>query len=340
VKLADRLVVDWYSPRHSLLTALLWPASLAFRAAVALRRALYRCGLLRSVSVRVPVVVIGNITVGGSGKTPLVLALARALAQRGLSPGIVSRGYGRKRNDDAPILVASDDDPDRVGDEPLLLARAGFPVVVARDRVAAACALLARYPACDVILADDGLQHYRLARSVEIAVVDASRALGNRSPLPAGPLREPASRLEEVDAVVMLVAGEGAPAMVPSGTFTMTLAGEEFRRVDDPRITAPSSSFAGAGVHAIAGIGNPARFFAQLAAMGISATPHPFPDHHRFAAADLAIAGARAILMTAKDAVKCEAFADERCWTLPVQARVDDALVNLIEGKIRGSEAA
>ena len=145
---------------------------------VALRRALYRRRVLRSVRLPVPVVVVGNITVGGSGKTPLVAALARALAERGRRPGIVSRGYGRVDDDRRPIAVAVDDDPARVGDEPLLLARAGFPVVVARDRVAAARALLARYPRCDVILADDGLQHYRLARDVEIAVVDATRVPG------------------------------------------------------------------------------------------------------------------------------------------------------------------
>lgn len=338
--LADRLVVDWYSPRHSLLTALLRPVSLLFGAAVALRRALYRAGVLRSLRLPVPVVVVGNITVGGSGKTPLVAALARALAQRGFTPGIVSRGYGRDRDDGAPILVAADDDPARVGDEPLLLARNGYPVVVARNRVAAGRALLARHPACDVIVADDGLQHYRLARSVEIAVVDARRALGNGFLLPAGPLREPASRLDQVDAVVALIAAEsGGPAVRP-GAFTMTLAAGNFRRVDDPRVTAPASSFVGGGVHAVAGIGNPARFFEELDAMGITATRHPFPDHHRFAAADLAITGARAILMTEKDAVKCERFAGERCWCLPVEARVDDALVDLIEGKLRGSETA
>jgi tetraacyldisaccharide 4'-kinase len=340
VTLADRLVVDWYLPRHSLLTASLRPVSLLFGAAVAFRRALYRGGVLRSVRLPVPVVVVGNITVGGSGKTPLVAALARALTQRGFSPGIVSRGYGRDQDDGAPILVAPDDDPARVGDEPLLLARDGYPVVVARNRVAAGRELLARHLACNVILADDGLQHYGLARSVEIAVLDASRALGNGSLLPAGPLREPASRLDEVDVVVALIVAEsGAPAVRP-GAFTMTLATRDFRRVGDPRITASAPSFVGEGVHAVAGIGNPARFFAQLAAMGITANPHPFPDHHRFAPADLAIAGARAILMTEKDAVKCERFADERCWCLPVRARVDDALVALIEGKLHGPEVA
>jgi tetraacyldisaccharide 4'-kinase len=338
---AERLVDAWYSPRTPLVAAMLLPLSLFFRVAVALRRAGYRTGLLRSVRLPVPVVVVGNVTVGGSGKTPLVAALALALAQRGFHPGIVSRGYGRDRDDDDPLRVDPDADPRRVGDEPLLLARAGYPVVVARDRVAAGRALLDRHPGCDVILSDDGLQHYRLRRDVEIAVVDAARALGNRWLLPAGPLREPASRLRAVDAVVVLSA-EGAHAPLPElrGAFAMTLVGDRFARVDDPLTTLHAAAFAGEGVHALAGIGHPARFFAQLAAMGIAAVPHPFADHHRFVAGDLALPGAQAILMTEKDALKCETFADERCWYLPVQARIDEALVNLIEGRLRGSQAA
>ena len=175
------LVVDWYSPRPSALTLALRPLSLAFGTGVAVRRALYRSGLRRSVALPVPVVIVGSITVGGSGKTPLVAALVRALAHRGFHPGVVSRGYGRDRGDDAPILVGAHDDPRRVGDEPLLLARAGCIVAVARDRVAAGQALLARHPQCNVIVADDGLQHYRLERTVEIAVVDAARASSSGS---------------------------------------------------------------------------------------------------------------------------------------------------------------
>ena len=334
------LVDDWYSPRPSLRAVALRPFSALFGAVVALRRALYRSGVRHSVALRVPVVIVGNITAGGSGKTPLVAALVAALAQRGFHPGVVSRGYGRDRGDDAPIIVGARDDPRRVGDEPLLLARAGCTVAVARDRVAAGLALLAHDPACDVIVGDDGLQHYRLERNVEIAVVDAARGLGNGWLLPAGPLREPATRLDEVDAVVMRVAEGGrAPPLRPRA-FAMTLVAGDFVRVGNERATAPASAFAGDGIHAVAGIGDPARFFAQLSAIGIRAVPHPFPDHHRFKAADLEFAGARAILMTEKDAVKCEAFADERCWYLPVRARVDDALVSLIEERIRGSKAA
>jgi tetraacyldisaccharide 4'-kinase len=337
---AVSLVADWYSPRPSMLAVALRPFSLLFGAAVALRRALYRRGLRRTVALPVPVVIVGNITVGGSGKTPLVATLAGALAQRGFHPGVVSRGYGRDRGDDAPILVGARDDPRKVGDEPLLLARAGCPVVVARDRVAAGFALLAQNPECDVILADDGLQHYRLERTVEIAVVDATRALGNGWLLPAGPLREPAARLDEVDAVVMLATEGSRATPTRPGAFTMTLRAGDFARVGHASTTAPASAFAGEGVHAVAGIGDPARFFAQLGAMGIAAVSHAFPDHYRFTAADLQFAGARAILMTEKDAVKCESFADQRCWYLPVRADVDDALVTLIEERIRGSQAA
>ena len=336
---AERLVRAWYAPRASPLVAALAPASLVYAALVGVRRALYRNGILGASRLRVPVVVVGNISVGGTGKTPLVAALAAALARRGFRPGIVSRGYGRVQAGGAPVAVAADDDPLRVGDEPLLLARGGYPVVVARDRVAAARALLAQNPRCDLVIADDGLQHYRLARDVEIAVVDGTRPPARNWLLPAGPLREPPSRLREVDAVVTLVTAAERAAL-PEGVFAMTLEGERFVRVDDPLRTAPASAFAGGTVHALAGIGNPARFFAQLAAMGIRAVAHPLPDHHRYTGAELAIPEATAIVMTEKDAVKCEAFADERCWYLPVRARFDDSLVSLIEGRIRGSKAA
>jgi tetraacyldisaccharide 4'-kinase len=334
------LVADWYSPRPSALTIALRPFSLAFGSAVALRRALYRAGLRRSVALPVPVVIVGNITVGGSGKTPLVAALVAALRERGFHPGVVSRGYGRDRGGDAPILVGAHDDPRRVGDEPLLLARAGCVVAVARDRVAAGRALLAHHPECDVVVADDGLQHYRLERAFEIAVVDAARALGNGWLLPAGPLREPASRLDEVDAVVALVTDAARAAPLRRKTFAMTLSAGEFVRVGSPGTTAPASAFIGEGVHAVAGIGDPTRFFAQLNSLGINAVEHPFPDHHRYTASDLVFAGGRAVLMTEKDAVKCEPFADERFWYLPVRAQVDEGLVALIEKRIRGPKAS
>jgi tetraacyldisaccharide 4'-kinase len=340
---AARLVAAWYAPRLTPLTAMLAPLSAVFVCAAALRRVLYRWGLLHVERLPVPVIVVGNITVGGSGKTPLVSALASALAARGWRPAIVSRGYGR--TDDGgegrvPLLVRPDADPAQAGDEPVLLARRGFPVAVARDRVAAARALLAAHPECNVILADDGLQHYRLAREVEIAVVDAARGLGNGWRLPAGPLREAPTRLDTVDAVVALVSETAGRSMAFPDASPMTLVGEIFHRVDAQDATAAAAAFGGAGVHAVAGIGNPERFFAQLHALGIAAIGHPFPDHHRFVAADLVFPEVTAILMTEKDAVKCAAFADERSWYLPVRARIDPALVARVEEKLRGSQAA
>jgi len=340
MSLSSRLVAAWYAPRLTLLTAPLVPFAVAFAAIVAARRALFRSGALRAQRLSVPVIVVGNITAGGSGKTPFAAALTRALAERGWHPGIVSRGHGRATMRSAPIIVVPDADPAEVGDEPLLLARTGIPVVVAADRVAAARALLAAHPQCNVIVADDGLQHYRLARDFEIAVVDAARGLGNGWQLPAGPLREPAARLDAVDAVVALVTPGAGVSWTGPNAWQTTLVGDTLHRVGDPTQTQPASAFTGSGVHAVAGIGNPERFFAQLRSLRIAATGHAFPDHHRFTAGDLALPAARAILMTEKDAVKCIAFADERCWYLPVRAHIDPALVARIEEALRGREAA
>jgi tetraacyldisaccharide 4'-kinase len=340
MRLADRLVAAWYAPRPTALSLLLAPLALLFAAVVALRCALYRAGILKAERLPATVVVIGNITAGGSGKTPLVAALARMLEERGFHPGVVSRGHGRNGHDGTPLLVTAETDAALSGDEPLLLARAGLRVAVARDRVAAARALLAAHPACNVIIADDGLQHYRLARDFEIAVVDAARGLGNGCPLPAGPLREPRSRLDQVDAIVALVtAGASAPRLIPNA-YRMTLDGAIFRRVDGAAVESPATAFTGAGVHALAGIGNPQRFFDHLASLGIRPATHALPDHHRFVASDLALPGARAILMTEKDAVKCRALADARCWYLPVRAHVDAALFERVLESLRGSEAA
>src|SRR5438552_2557289 len=201
--------------------------------------------------------------------------------------------------------------------------------------------LLAAHGECNVIIADDGLQHYAMARTIEIAVVDAGRGLGNGFMLPAGPLREPASRLDEVDAVVRLMSTPGSPpTRISERQSTMVFSGASFVRINAPTIVASAASFRSAGVHALAGIGNPQRFFDYLRSLGIDATCHAFPDHYRFTPADLALAEAAAILMTEKDAVKCVAFVDDRCWTLPVRAVVDASLVTLIEGKLRGFQAA
>jgi tetraacyldisaccharide 4'-kinase len=332
---ADRLVLDWYAPRLTPLTAVLAPIAPLFRAVSAARRGLYRAGVLKSDRLPVPVVVIGNITVGGSGKTPLAIALAEALATRGWRPGIVSRGYGADSLE--PRAVGAGADADAVGDEPVLLGRTGFPVWIGGDRPRAARGLLAAHPECNVVITDDGLQHYALARDMEIAVVDASRGLGNGLSLPAGPLREPRSRLREADAVVLL---GGTVTGALGREFAMTLVGDRFIRVNPGGESAGAEAFHGPRVHALAGIGNPQRFFDHLKALGIAATCHAYPDHYRFTRQELELPGATAILMTEKDAVKCTAFADDRCWALPIRAVVDPKLFALVEEKLRGSQVA
>jgi len=318
---------------------LLWPLSLLFGTAAAFRRMQYRRGWRHVERLPVPVVVVGNITVGGAGKTPFCAALVAALQERGYRPGIVSRGYGRR--DSAAREVAPRDDPGHVGDEPLILAETGVPVFVGRDRAAAGRALLAVHPDCDVLVSDDGLQHYRLGRDVEIAIVDQARGVGNGCLLPAGPLREPEARLDEVDAVVRLVSGDVSRAGTGEGRATFTThVPQPWRNLVHPQREADPAAWAGSGVHAIAGIAHPQRFFATLRAAGIAATEHAFADHHAYRAGDLDFPGATAILMTQKDAVKCARFADERHWFLPVRATVDPALVDLVEESIGGPQAA
>jgi tetraacyldisaccharide 4'-kinase len=324
----ERLQHHWY--RLSPLHLLLFPASLVFRALAATRRFLYRSRILASVKLPVPVVVVGNISVGGTGKTPLTLWLAQQLIDNGWHPGIISRGY-TKASGEMPTLheVSSEDAADEVGDEPLLMAqRALCPVWIGRDRPAAALALLQAHPECDIVLSDDGLQHYRLQRDAEIAVVDGARRFGNGLLLPAGPLREPVSRLRTVDAVVInggLAHDEG---------FAMSLQGALFYNLLNPAIVVSAGEFTGQQLHAIAGIGHPRRFFTHLEHLGLNVQQHAFPDHHRYSAADIAFEDADAVLMTEKDAVKCAAFATEKCWVLRVDAQVDTALTQLILKKV------
>ena len=340
MSISERLSADWHARRLTALTLALTPLAPLFALGAAARRGLYRTHVLHAQRLPVPVVVVGNVSVGGSGKTPLVAALCAALRHNGYRPGIVTRGYGRERGASEPLLVTADTDVTQSGDEPALLARAGFPVAVAADRVAAGRALLEAHPECDVIVADDGLQHYALARNVEVAVVDAVRGFGNGWPLPAGPLRESTRRLDSVDAVVLLDADAADARLALPHAFRMSLSGSSFLGVGDRSRAAPAAEFSGGGVHAVAGIGNPDRFFGALKRLGIDAACHAFPDHHRYVAADLAFPGARAILMTEKDAVKCERFADARCWYLPIAAKIDPALIARVLEKLRGPQAA
>jgi tetraacyldisaccharide 4'-kinase len=310
----------WYRIRPAHL--LLFPASLLFGAMVALRRTLYARGILGAMRMPVPVIVVGNISVGGTGKTPLVLWLARLLRDNGFHPGIVTRGHGGAG---ALQAVLPDTDPAAAGDEPVLLAqRSGCPVWTGRRRPQAALALLAANPGCDVLISDDGLQHYALQRDFEIAVVDGGRRFGNGLLLPAGPLREPLGRLGSVDAVV--INGGSVLAKLRARQYAMQLSGERLVSLVDAQCVQAPQAFAGRTLHAVAGIGNPARFFAHLRALGLSIRPQPFPDHFAFSADDLAFAGDDAVVMTEKDAVKCRAFARSSHWYLPVEAQVDAAL--------------
>ncbi len=339
VSFTERIVATWYAPRVTPLAALLWPLSLVYRLVVALRRALFRGGMLRTVRLPVPVVIVGNITAGGAGKTPLACALVEALRERGWRPGVISRGYGGSA--DTATAVVATSDPRVVGDEPLIFAAMNLPVWIGRDRVAAGAGLVAAHAECNVIVADDGLQHYRLARTMEIVVVDAVRGFGNGLMLPAGPLREAPARMQEADAVVRLVAPGTPPEPAPDGRATqMQHEALPWRNLVEPAHVAVVADWRGQAVHAVCGTGNPERFFAMLRAQGIAAHEHALPDHHAFAPADIAFPGAAAILMTQKDAVKCTGFADARCWYLPVRAQVDPALIALVEEKIRGFEVA
>jgi tetraacyldisaccharide 4'-kinase len=316
----QRLTALWY--REPAGFSVLAPLGWLYAGVMALRRLAYAAGVFKTHRAAKPVIVVGNLTVGGTGKTPLVAWLAQQLASTGLRVGIVSRGYGRSGA--APEQVHAESSWREVGDEPMLLeSLTGCDVVVARDRFAGAQKLVAL--GVDVIIADDGLQHWRLARDCEIVVFDGARGFGNGRLLPAGPLREPPSRVHDADLVVV----NGAPEH-PSlraglqGSLQMSLFGEEAHRVDG--LAAPESleHFRGRRVHAVAGIGNPPRFFRDLRARGIEIVEHPFPDHHPFTLADLTFGDALPVLMTQKDAVRCRGIADARLWYVPVVARFSD----------------
>jgi tetraacyldisaccharide 4'-kinase len=306
----------WYEGRNP--PWWLRPWSGAYRLIFAARRGLFRHGWYRSIRVTKPVIVVGNLTVGGTGKTPLVLWLTARLREAGWRPGIVTRGYGGAQR--VPRVIGTSDDPAVVGDEPLLLARrSGAPVAVGRDRPAAAQLLIAA--GCDVVVSDDGLQHAALARDCEIVVVDAARRFGNGRLLPAGPLRELPGRLASVDAVVVNGAIATDPPLQGRAGFGMQLLAHEAVALAG-NAHRPLTTFAGTTVHAVAGIGNPQRFFDLLRAAGLEVIAHPLADHAHIAAADILFADPHPVLMTEKDAVKCASLADERHWFVPVEAAI------------------
>jgi len=320
------------------------PFALVFRALVAARRGLYRLRLLPTWRAPVPVVVVGNITAGGTGKTPLVLAIVDMLQRGGFNPGVVARGYGRvppSEHDTRGVVRVYPDvaTPEHFGDEPVLIARRSrVPVYISPDRPDAARALLAAHPEVNVLVSDDGLQHYGLARDVEIAVVDGERGFGNRLPLPAGPLREPVSRLRTVDAIV--VNGAVRDDVPGERRFSMRLAGERFASLAGNQEMGPAEfALAARGRHvvALAGIGNPQRFFDHLAALGVSARSIALPDHHHYQPRELKLPGAEVIVMTEKDAVKCAAFADARMWFLRVEAILPREFDQLVLDRIERS---
>ena len=309
----------WY--RRGAVAWLLWPVSLLFAIAVVLRKILYKMRIFGSRHPGIPVIVVGNITVGGTGKTPLVIWIAEFLASNGWTPGVVSRGYGGTATSPRAATVASN--PAEVGDEPILIARrAGCPVWVGPDRVRVASALRSAESKVNVLILDDGLQHYRLRRDIEIAVVDA-RGFGNGFLLPAGPLREPRWRLQTVDTVV-------------TNGKTMHLEGDTVHRMSDARERQPLKAFAGRKVHAVAGIGDPNRFFLHLGQAGVKAVPHAFPDHHPFAPRDLEFGDDAPVLMTEKDAVKLRSAPRPNWWVLPVTAKLDPAFGAWLLGRLDG----
>ena len=319
------------APRHwqnrNVIAYLCLPVALLYLVITTARRWCYRCGLLAGYRAKVPVVIVGNITAGGAGKTPLVIALVEHLKQKRLSVGVVSGGYGGSRRGGPAFSVTAYSNPAEAGDEPVLIAqRTGIPVVVARKRVLAVQQL---EDSCDVIVCDDGLQHHALQRDIEIAVVDSGTLFGNRFILPAGPLREPVRRLRTVDIVVHSGVRRQQPGYELSpGALVNLKTGTEIalRQLNNKQ------------VHAVAAIAYPEKFFSLLESFGLIVNRHHFADHHAFTATDLTFNDNHPVLMTEKDRVKCQQYADDRMWCLPVHAVVDSAIMNAFDDLLTSKE--
>ncbi len=324
------LLREWQ--HRGLLAWLLWPLSWIFGAIAMLRRISFILGWQRVTRLPIPVVVVGNLTLGGTGKTPTVIALVHALRAAGFTPGVIARGYGASVTQPCPVTEAST--AQAVGDEPLLIARrTAAPMWICPDRVAAAQALSAVHPEVDVIISDDGLQHYRLARDFELVVFD-HRLGGNRFLLPAGPLREPLQRAR--DATLINSVNERELPAWPN-TFALKLTPTHAWHLDNPQLQRPLERFVGERVFAAAGIGVPERFFETLRQSGLQPTTRALPDHFSYLANPFVDIEADAILITEKDAVKCQAiWRDARLWAVPVEATLDARLIALIVEKIRG----
>ncbi|WP_455210352.1 tetraacyldisaccharide 4'-kinase [Kaarinaea lacus] len=315
----------WYESNP--ISVLLIPLAWLFCLMVIVRRFFYRAGILTAKKLSVPVIVVGNITVGGTGKTPLVVAMVDHLKNQGFKPGVVSRGYGGRATR-WPQTVDECSDPAMVGDEAVLLARrCKCPMSVGPDRPHAARVLLDKHD-CDVIISDDGLQHYALHRDIEVVVIDGARRFGNKRCLPAGPLREPIQRIAEVDFVV-------ANGVAQCDETEMTLHMQAARNLNEVQVKMDLTKFVDQPVHAVAGIGNPQRFFLQLKNMGIKVIEHPFKDHYKYSASDIMFDDELPVLMTEKDAVKCLAFAQGNHWYVPVVAETNNKFLENLTEQLR-----
>jgi tetraacyldisaccharide 4'-kinase len=324
----------WYGKHPAALA--LAPLGHAYQACAWARRAAYASGLFSVYRAVVPIIVVGNISVGGTGKTPLVIWLARKLRDFGFKPGIIGRGY-RGVAKHWPQQVRADSDPVAVGDEAVLIAkRTGLPVAVGPNR-GDAIEALRKHSGANIIVSDDGLQHYAMARDIEVAVIDGIRRFGNGACLPAGPLREPVTRLERVDLIV-------TNGLAARGEFPMRYVASHVHRLADIPETVAFEKFSPKTVHAVAGIGYPERFFAMLKRSGFRVTPHAFPDHHRFTPEDLDFSDRAPVLMTEKDAVKCGHFHDDRLWYVPIEVELPEVferrLKTLLKRIFHGQEAA
>lgn len=332
----QEIIHQAWSRKNALFYWVLLPLSWLFALVSLFRRWAYRLRLLKSHALSVPVIIVGNIHVGGSGKTPVVIWLVQQLRQQGYEPAVISRGYGGSTKLPTPVFANSK--PELVGDEPVLIAnRCDCPIWVGADRVHVGLELLKAHPSCNVIISDDGLQHYRLKRDMEIAVIDAETYLKNACLLPAGSLREPMRRLRTVDAVIKNghENAEDEHSQFITNAYQMQLIGKQFYNLVDPEIKATAVYFKRKSIKAMAGIGNPARFFEHLSQLGLSFSFSSFEDHHAFTAHDLAQLECDVLLMTEKDAVKCKPFAQSHHWVLPIEAKIDGDLIQLIGQKLQ-----
>lgn len=316
----------WYG-EHTLKYVLI-PFSYLFQLIVLIRRIAYSAGVLPTRRVSVPVIIIGNLTAGGTGKTPLTIWLAKHLKDKGHTPGIISRGYGGSSSK-TPQQVRTDSNPEQVGDEPIIISKnTGLPVAVCQNRYLAAEALI-KHHSVDVIISDDGLQHFGLARDLEIVVIDGARRFGNGYCLPAGPLREPKSVLNHIELLV-------SNGKAQRGEHPMEFEAGKLHKVNEPHVTIDIAQLNGQTVNAVAGIGNPKRFFTLLSNLGMQVNRFPNPDHYHYQQGDLDFSDQLPVVMTEKDAVKCLEIAHDNCWYLPIKAKMNDAFVMRLDKTLRG----